>query len=525
MNSWRRPASAGAARVHPGQWKARVEKTEPVIRMRGIVKSFAGVRALNGITFDLYPGEIHCLVGENGAGKSTLMKILSGAYTPDSGEIEVGGAVHKTLSPRLSKQLGIEIIYQENLLVPTMSVVENIFVGCEESRAGFSDFKRMRGHARELSDELGISLDLGRRSESLSVSEQQYVKILKAFVKQPRILIMDEPTSMFNVRDAGRVLDMVERIAKKGISIIYISHTLGEVVKIADRITVLRDGAVVANFDNAGRDISIPSITKEMVGRSMEMFYTRERHEIGGQVLSVEGLVRAKDGPAVSFELRRGEILGFAGMVGSGRTEIIRSLIGADPRHGGRILLGGRERNFRKPAESIAAGIAYITEDRQKLGLMLGASIVENLTIVALDKRIPGYFTNFRSHVRMVRGVYDELGIRASSPMQLVRFLSGGNQQKVVLGKWLFQDADIYVLDEPTRGIDVGAKADFYAIMSNLVKAGKSIIMISSDMPELISMSDRILVVRSGQIIRELKGDEITEQNIITHALEVNKNG
>jgi len=493
--------------------------------MQNIVKSFGAVRALNGITFDLIPGEIHCVVGENGAGKSTLMKVLSGAFAPDSGEIRIGGTTYRTLTPRLSKQLGIEIVYQENLLVPTMNVVENIFVGCEESKGGFIDFRSMRKHAQELLDDLGLSLDVMRPNETLSVAEQQYVKILKAFVKQPRILILDEPTSMFNVRDAGKILDMVQRIAKKGISIIYISHFLKEVVQIADRITVLRDGAVVASFDNAGRDVSIPAITQEMVGRSVDMFYLRAPHEVGDVILTVEGLQLKKDSPAVSFELKRGEILGFSGMVGSGRTEMIRALIGADPKHAGRAVLYGKEVSLRNPSESIACRIAYITEDRQKLGLMLGASIVENLTIVSLDSKIPGYFTNYKRHLGLIESVYRNLSIKASSPLQVVRDLSGGNQQKVVLGKWLFEDSDIFILDEPTRGIDVGAKADFYAIMSDLVKRGKSIIMISSDMPELISMSDRILIVRSGRIVRELRGDDITEQNIITYALEVNTNG
>lgn len=502
-----------------------MEERETVIQMRSIVKSFAGVRALNGITFDLHPGEIHGLVGENGAGKSTLMKILSGAYTPDSGQIIVGGVSHRTLSPRLSGELGIEIIYQENLLVPTMNVVENVFVGCEESRLGFADFSGMRKHAKDLLDELGIGLDLSRRVETLSVSEQQYVKILKAFVRKPRILIMDEPTSMFNVRDAGKVLDMVQRIASTGISIIYISHSLDEVVRVADRITVLRDGAVVTQFDNSGRDVPIPSITREMVGRSMEKFYAREAHEVGEVILEVKGLKRTKEGPSVSFDLRRGEILGISGMVGSGRTEIIRALIGADPRHAGEIRLREGAVALRNPRESIAAGIAYVTEDRQKLGLMLGASIVENLTIVSLERKIPGYFTNFRNHVGLIKGIYDELGVKASSPFQVLRYLSGGNQQKVVLGKWLFEDSDIFILDEPTRGIDVGAKADFYKIMSDLAKRGKSIIMISSDMPELISMSDRVLVVSNGQIVRELVGEEITEHNIIIWALEVNAHG
>jgi ABC-type sugar transport system ATPase subunit len=491
--------------------------------MKGIVKAFAGVRALNGIDFDLCPGEIHCLVGENGAGKSTLMKILSGAYTPDEGRICVDGVEHSTLTPHLSRNLGIEIVYQENLLVPTMNVVENIFVGHEMATAGvFSDFRGMRKHAETLLTELDLSLDVMRRIEKLSIAEQQYVKILKALVRQPRVLIMDEPTSMFNVRDAGKVLDLVRRIAKRGIGIVYISHSLREVVAVADRITVVRDGAVVRRFDNANHDVPISSITREMVGRSVDAFYTRAPHVVGDVVLSVVGLKRTRDAPSVSFALRKGEVLGFSGMVGSGRTEIIRSLIGADPRHAGRIVLNGREVTLKSPRVSIEAGIAYVTEDRQKLGLMLGASIVENLTVVGLDSRIPGYFMNFHKHVGLIRGIYDELNIRASSPLQVVRYLSGGNQQKVVLGKWLFENAEIFIFDEPTRGIDVGAKAEFYAIMSGLAKAGKSIIMISSDMPELISMSDRVLVVRGGQIVHELSGEDITEQNIIIHALEVN---
>jgi len=492
--------------------------------MTDIVKSFGGVRALNGITIDLLAGEIHCIVGENGAGKSTLMKVLSGAYAPDSGGIDINGHSYKTLNPRLSRQLGIEIVYQENLLVPTMNIVENIFVGCEEANHGFVNFKSMKRRAQNLLDELGLSLDLMRRIETLSVAEQQYVKILKALARQPRILILDEPTSMFNVRDAEKVLEMVQRIAGKGISIIYISHYLKEVVRIADRITVLRDGSVVICFDNKNRDIPLSSITREMVGRNIDMFYSRASHEIGQTVLYVEGLRITKDSPSVSFELKKGEILGFSGMVGSGRTEMIRAMIGADPRFAGQVTLCGKEVGLKNPSESIACKIAYITEDRQKLGLMMGGSIVENLTMVGLNSKIPGYFVNYKRHVGLVENIYRSLGIKASSPLQQVRYLSGGNQQKVVLGKWLFEDSDIFILDEPTRGIDVGAKNDFYGIMSDLVKKGKSIIMISSDMPELISMSDRVLIVRSGRIVKELNGDSITEQNIISYALEVNKN-
>jgi len=492
--------------------------------MENITKSFNGVRALNGVSIDIFPGEIHCIVGENGAGKSTLMKVLSGAYSPDSGKIEVDACSYRSLNPVLSKQLGIEIVYQENLLVPTMNIVENIFVGCEESRFGFSKFKSMKSKASDLLDELGLSLDLTRRVEGLSVAEQQYVKILKALVKEPVVLILDEPTSMFNVRDSEKILVTVQQISKKGISVLYISHYLKEVVRIADRITVLRDGAVVTCFDNTNHDVPLSRITQEMVGRSIDMFYVKSPHKIDGTVLRVEDLRVTKDSPSVSFELRRGEILGLAGMIGSGRTEMIRAMIGADRKFSGRIILNNKEVSVDSPRESIRCGIAYVTEDRQKLGLMMGASIVENLTIVGLMNKIHGYFVNYKHHVALIDDVYRALRIKAQSPLQEVRYLSGGNQQKVVLGKWLFEDSDIFILDEPTRGIDVGAKNDFYGIMSNLVEHGKSIIMISSDMPELISMSDRVIVIRAGRIVKELSGEDITEQNVITYALEVNAN-
>lgn len=496
----------------------------PVIEMKDIIKEFSGVRALSGITFDLHEGEVHCLVGENGAGKSTLMKVLAGAYKPDGGTITVGDKSYDTLDPNLSQELGINIVYQENDLVPTMNVIENIYVGNEKaSRLGFVNFKAMAEETKKEMRELGISVDPYAAVEDLSVAEQQFVKILKAISTNPRILIMDEPTSMFNVEDAGKVLELVRSIAARGISVIYISHFLNEVVQIADRITVIRDGAVVATHSNENRDVSLETITSEMVGRPVDMFYTKEEHPIGEPMLEVKGLKLTKDSPEVSFSVRRGEILGLSGMVGSGRTEIVRALSGADPRYAGDIYLNGKKLKIRSPGDGIDAGIAHITEDRQKLGLMLGGSVLENMTIVGLRNKIQGAFVNLRRHPALVEPIIQDLKVKTPSVKQEVRFLSGGNQQKVVLGKWLFADQDVYIFDEPTRGIDINAKVEFYKQMSALCAQGKCIIMISSDMPELISMSDRVLVIRNGQITAELQKDEITEEQIIKKALGVEK--
>ncbi|NLJ01576.1 MAG: sugar ABC transporter ATP-binding protein, partial [Bacteroidales bacterium] len=467
-----------------------------VIQMKDIVKTFPGVIALNKMTIDLYKGEIHCLVGENGAGKSTLVKVLSGAYAPDSGEIYVDGKMYSGMTSLLSRDLGISIIYQENLLVPSMNVVENVFVGCELTKNGFVDKKKMREYVQEKCSELGIQLNLERTIASLSVAEQQFVKILKALVTNPRILIMDEPTSMFNVEDAGRVLKIVENIAKNGVSIIYISHFLKEVVQIADRITVIRDGVHVRTYDNTEKDVDLDNIVQDMVGRPVDMFYRKEEHPIGEVVFEVEDLLVSKEAPPVSFSVRKGEILGIAGMVGSGRTEIANAIVGAAWKFGGVVRYNGKVLDIRTPRDSINHGIAYITEDRQQLGLMLGGSITENLTIVGLDKKFKGFFFSVKRSVNKVIDIIKRLQIRMVSPMQQVQNLSGGNQQKVVLGKWLFTDCDLFIFDEPTRGIDVNAKAEFYKMMSELTQQGKSIIMISSDMPEIISMCDRIVVLR-----------------------------
>lgn len=496
--------------------------TKPFIEMRNISKSFTGVHALSDITFNVQKGEIHCVVGENGAGKSTLMKVLTGAYTPDDGEILVESKSYKTLTPQLAQHLGINIIHQENLLVPSMTIVENIFVGHElTNRFGFVDSKAMLNKTKEEMAFLGIEMNPFRKIENLSVAEQQFVKILKALSMEPRLLIMDEPTSMFNVEDAGRVLKLVKRIADKGISIVYISHFLKEVVQIADRVTVIRDGKVVSTYTNKDRDIHLDIITKDMVGRPVDMFYLKDEHDIGEEVLHVEKLKLTKHSPEISFHVRKGEILGIAGMVGAGRTEIIRAISGADPYYSGNIYYEGRKLIIKNPKDGIEAGIAHITEDRQHLGLMLNQSIMENMTVVGLDRKVPGFFVNVKEHPPLIQPLVTDLNVKTTSVFKDVKFLSGGNQQKVVVGKWLFADATLFIFDEPTRGVDVNSKREFYKVMSALTRQGKSIIMVSSDMPELISMSDRILVVRKGRITKELEKHQISEEEIIKSALEV----
>ena len=496
----------------------------PILKMNEIKKEFSGVYALSGITFDLYRGEIHCLVGENGAGKSTLMKVLSGAYRPTSGSIEVEGKSYETLTPNLSTELGINIVYQENDLVASMNVVENIYVGNEKAnRFGFVKFKEMLEETKRQIEELGIQMNPLTKIENLSVSDQQFVKILKALSVEPKVLIMDEPTSMFNVEDAAKVLKLTKTISEKGISIIYISHFLNEIQQIADRVTVIRDGAVVNTYQNKTRDIPIATITTDMVGRPVDTFYQKEKQPIGEVLLEVKDLQLKKDSPKISFQVREGEIVGFAGMVGAGRTEIVRALTGADSKYGGEIRIHGRKVEIRNPRDGIREGFAHITEDRQQLGLMLHNSVLENVTIIGLRDKIKGFFIQIKKFPPYVEKLINDLRVKTPSLWTEAVYLSGGNQQKVVLAKWLFIEQEIYIFDEPTRGIDINAKAEFYKQMSRLTKQGKCIIMVSSDMPELISMSDRVLVIRDGGIDGELAGEDITEQNIIKQALGVKK--
>ena len=496
---------------------------EKLLEINGLKKSFSGIYALSDIHFNLLKGEVHCLVGENGAGKSTFMKILSGAYIPDSGDIHILGEKYTKLNPNLSKNLGISIIYQENDLVQNMSIAENLFIGNEiKKNLFFYDSKSAVQKTTEFIRDLGIKLNPLDKVADISVADKQFVKILKALVTSPKILIMDEPTSMFNIKDAKKVLSLVRRIADKGVGIVYISHFLEEVREIADRISVIRDGKSISTYDNSGRDIDLRVITKDMVGRSVDSFYTREKTEIGNVVLEVKNLKLKEEFEPISFSLKKGEILGFSGMVGSGRTEIVRAITGADHFYSGEVYVNGKLVKIKSPKDGINEGFAHITEDRQALGLGLRASVLDNISLVALGKIFKGVFNNVKKQKEKILPLIHDLHVKVPSLSTEVIYLSGGNQQKVVLAKWLLMNQNIYIFDEPTRGIDIGAKAEFYSQMSKLCKEGKSIIMISSDMPELISMSDRVLVIRDHKIETELIGDEINEGNIIEKALGVN---
>ena len=493
---------------------------EPIVETGGVVKRFPGVTALDGVDFTLFPGEVHSLVGENGAGKSTFIKVLSGALTPDAGAIFVDGKRHAALSPLESQRLGIQVIYQENLLVRQITVAENIFLGREpKSRFGFFRLKEVARRAREILDRLGIDLDPLARTEDLGTAGQQFLKIVKALALEPRVLIMDEPTTMFNSRDAGKVLELVRRIAGRGMGVIYISHNLPEVSEISDRITVLRDGKVVATHANRPDKAPLAAITRDMIGREVELFYHRRRRAAGDVVIKVENLQVTKNSPPVSFEVRRGEILGFAGMVGSGRTEIARAVFGAGDRHAGRIFVSGTLVNPRTPAKAIQAGMGFITEDRQRSGLILNRNIIENSSLAGLASLVRAGIIDLGRERREICDLTDRLQLRAAALDMECRDLSGGNQQKVVLAKWLFRQSEALIFDEPTRGIDVNAKAEIYALLSDLAESGKGIIMISSDMVELIAMADRVLVIRDGAIAAELAGEAIREDVILAHAL------
>ena len=496
---------------------------EILIQTNKLMKHFPGVVALSDFSFALSKGEIHCLVGENGAGKSTFIKLLTGALHPDSGEMLIEGQRFTALDPHTAQTLGIQVIYQENILVNVMSVAENVFVGCEKTnRFGLVDKKATLAATQNIIDSLGIQLDPEELVENLSTADQQFVKIIKALALNPKVLIMDEPTTMFNSKDAERVLKLVKDISARGISVIYISHNLKEVARIADRITVLRDGQFVNCHETAAeKKVDLNVIAREMVGRPVNLFYEREKSAIGEVILEVQGLQLTKTSPALNFCLRQGEILGIAGMVGAGRTEMVRAIFGADRRASGTLHYKGQPVNPQNPAEAIRLGFGFITEDRQKSGLVLSMNIIENTTLVAVDK-FGRLLLNRRREAEAVQTFVDQFKIKTPTLTQEVRFLSGGNQQKTVLAKWLYKEIDVLIVDEPTRGIDVNSKTEIYKLMAQFVKQGKSIIMISSDLVELIAMSDRVFVVRNGAITSEIEGERMNEEYIIANAIEVN---
>jgi ribose transport system ATP-binding protein len=487
-----------------------------VLSVRGASKSFPGVQALQGVDLDVVGGEVHAIVGENGAGKSTLMKILAGIYQPDAGSIALDGQPIDIDGPRRAMALGIAMIHQELNLAPNLSVAENIFLGRAPTRGGLIDWRRLDRQARALLGRLGIDLEVRDIVEDLSVARQQMVEIAKALSLEARVIIMDEPTSALTERETATLFGIIGRLKAEGVAVVYISHRLDEIFRVADRVTVLRDGRLVGGAPIA--ETTPGQLIGLMVGRELTALFPKSAVEPGPPVLEVRHLSRAGVLHDISFAVRRGEILGLAGLVGAGRTELARALFGADALDGGEIMLDGRHVTIRGPRDAIRHGLGFVTEDRQLHGLVLGMSVRENATLASLPRLTHFGFLSFARERQVANEYVRQMDIRTPSIDQEVVNLSGGNQQKVVLAKWLATHPRVLILDEPTRGIDVGAKAEVHALMSRLAEAGVAILMISSELPEILGMSDRILVIRQGQVSGEFSRAEATQEKILASA-------
>ncbi len=485
---------------------------DEILRLSHVSKTFPGVRALQDISFDLKRGEVHCLCGENGAGKSTLIKILSGAIQPDDdGQIFFGGDA-VTLTPNTALRMGIHTIYQEHIVFNALNITENIFAGAEVARRGWLQRKEMRRQTENVLKYLKSDLSPDMRMTDLTSGQQKIVEIAKALVSKSNVIILDEPTASFSSREIDMVLNIVKTVKADGIGVIYISHHLDEVFEIGDRATVLRDGRKVSMYPIAG--LTKTALIKDMVGRDPSTFYKRERVKRGETVLEVRN-VTGNGVRDVSFELHRGEVLGFAGMVGSGRSELMEVLFGSAPLVYGEIAINGRPVKHASAKSAIRNKMCFITESRQTTGLFLPKTIAENIAVANMVNTRQ-FIARPASDVRTGEKFVKLLNIKAPSARTRVVNLSGGNQQKVVLGKWFNTGGEIYIFDEPSLGIDVGSKQEIYKVMVDLLKEDKAILMVSSDMPEVISMSDRVIVFKQGRIAGELAGEEITEEAILT---------
>ena len=494
----------------------------PILTLTGITKTFPGVRALDNVDFELREGEVHGICGENGAGKSTLIKILSGAYRPDGGEIVFENKTLNSLTPLVAFDLGIHTIYQENTLIPYLTVAENLHVGQEPIKNGLIDWKTIVQDTEDTIKRLKIKIDPKSICMNLGIAEQQAVQIAKALLHNCKVIIMDEPTSSFGKAEIDNLFRIIKMLKEEGKSIIYISHHLDEVFEIADRITVLRDGRHINTF--YAKEVNKATLIDNMVGRDLSGVYDKAGITIGKEAFRVEGLSRGNVVKDVSFSASYGEILGIYGMIGAGRTELARLIFGVDKKTSGNVFVNGKEVTPKTPEEAIKAGLAFITEDRRRSGLILIQTIENNIVLPSL-RNFKGFFIFSKIVEEIGKRMMGELKIKAPTGKAVVKNLSGGNQQKVVVAKWLNANADVYIFDEPTRGIDVAAKKELYNICINLTKQNKTLIFITSDMEELLSVCDRVLVMREGRIAAEIQKNEITQNRVLFEAIGGEKIG
>lgn len=487
-----------------------------LLTMTNIHKSFPGVYALNSVNFELKAGEVHALLGENGAGKSTLIKVLGGIYTADQGEICIEGRKVEINGVRDAQANGIAIIHQELVLVPYMTVAENIFLGREPSVGKFVNTAKMNKDAQQLLDMHDMNIDAEALVGSLTIAQQQMVEIVKAISYNSKILVMDEPTSSISDKEVNFLFETMRGLTKKGVGIIYISHKMSELEQICDRVTVMRDGTYVGT--EVVKQTTKDKLISMMVGRELTNYYTRDYSDADEVILKCENISDGKMAKGASFELRKGEIIGFSGLVGAGRSEVMKCIFGLTKEVTGEIYIDGKKVHIKSPADAIKHGIALVPEDRKFEGIYKVQNIRFNTSIEVLNQFIKGIFVNNEKEENITQKYIDMMSTKTPSQEQLIGNLSGGNQQKVMIGRWLATNPKILILDEPTRGIDVGAKSEIYAIMNQLVKEGMSIIMISSELPEIINMSDRVYVMCDGRVTGCLSNKEVTQEKIMALA-------
>lgn len=488
--------------------------------MKGITKSFGTNSVLRGVDFTIKAGEVHALMGENGAGKSTLMNILTGLHKPDAGEILIDGVIKQFDSPKEAEKFGLSFIHQEMNTWPEMTVVENLFLGNEIKNAiGWIDNKKMRTLAIETFGELGVTLDLDEEVKNLSVGQQQMIEIAKSLLSDGEVIIMDEPTAALTEREIEVLFRIIENLKQKNVAIIYISHRMEEIFKISDRITVMRDGVSVDTKRTA--DTTNDEVVRKMVGRDLADYYPAKNSAIGPIVFEVKKLSSERKFQDVSFQVKSGEIVGFSGLMGAGRTEIMRSIFGIDPLDGGEMYLEDKKITISNPNDAIRQGIGFLTENRKEEGLILDYSISENISLPSIDGFRKNGLIDTQAEKDFVELLMERLQVKAEGRDDIVSGLSGGNQQKVVLAKWIGIGSKVLILDEPTRGVDVGAKREIYQLMNELADRGVAIIMVSSDLPEVLGVSDRIVVVHEGKISGELQRGEATEEKIMKLATGV----